>query len=403
MYSKTAHSLICRRAMSSLLRERESAIMPPESAAGLQRFVRRTQLNSHEYRTNFRQLDCDVISALVSDEACQVTSQMSKVYLSLINAPAELWERDGVLRFTGCEEGEKCKTAWEQLVEIVGVASATARKALAWMSEQAVIGYHAGKNGVGIRIFINRASSSIGRRAPQAGQKILSLVPASSHRSRTSANEAAFNDSFAVREVSDTDFNSRAPENGAEDKMVVKTSPEPNPELDTHGVKNSDSEGREVETPEPKVAGMLSINEIVQRLKSELEPSLQSAAQQAARREHERTREWLENRGLPKAARVAQREAYNVLRNHGVINAANERVRADLEVGRNHSTVEAKLLSEGEIKELAEMCIAMLETHGQAIDTTLAEISSEAGGCLLPEDAPKVRALAENMLQESKR
>jgi hypothetical protein len=49
------------------------------------------------------------------------------------------------------------------------------------------------------------------------------------------------------------------------------------------------------------------------------------------------------------------------------------------------------------------MCIAMLETHGQSIDTTLSDISSEAGRCLLPEDAPKVRALAENMVQESKR
>lgn len=185
--------------------------------------------------------------------------------------------------------------------------------------------------------------------------------------------------------------------------MVDKTSPEPLTELDTTGVKNSDPEGREVETPESNVAGMVSINEIVRRLKSELEPSLQSAAQQAARREHKRTREWLENRGLPKAARVAQREAYNVLRNHGVINAANERARADLEVGRNHSTVEAKPLSEGEIKELAEMCIAMLETHRQAIDTTLAEISSEAGGCLLPEDAPRVRDLAKIIFQESKR
>jgi hypothetical protein len=43
----------------------------------------------------------------------------------------------------------------------------------------------------------------------------------------------------------------------------------------------------------------------------------------------------------------------------------------------------------------------VLETHGQAIDTTLSEISSEAGGRLLPEDAPKVRALAESMIHES--
>jgi hypothetical protein len=370
------------------------------SAAQVPRFVRRTQLGSQEYRTNFRQLDCDVISTLVSDEACRVTSQMSKIYLSLVNAPVEMWERDGVLRFTGCEDGEKWKTAWEQLVELVGVASATARKALAWMSEQAIIGYHAGKNGVGIRIFINRASSSIGRRAPQACQKNLSLVPASSHYSRTSANEAAFNDTYGVREVSDTDFNSRAPKNGAEDKMVVKTSPEPQPEQDTRGKSILGPEEREVGFRESNLNSVLSINEIVRRLKSELESSLQTVARQAARQEHERTREWLENRGLPKAARVAQREAYNVLRNHGVINAASERARADLEVGRTNYAMEAKPLTEGEIKELAEMCVAMFKIHGQAIDTTLSDMSSEAGGCLLPEDAPRVRVLANGMLQE---
>jgi hypothetical protein len=363
------------------------------------RFVRRTRLNPHEYHRNFHKLDEEVIAAVTSREADQVTPLMSKIYLRLVNAPTKYWEREGVLRFEAeCRESRQVK-AWVVLCEILGVASATASKAVQWMHDQGILGYFSGKNGVGIRIFLNRAASSIGTRS---GKKILEFSPASSRDGRASRNEPAFNDSFAVRdEVSDTDFNSRAPKDGAEKKMVDKTSPAPNPELDALGVKNSDPKGREVETPESNVTGMLSINEIVRRLKSELEPSLQTAAQQAARREHERTREWLENRGLPKAARVAQRETYNVLRNHGVISAANERARADLEVGRNHSTVEAKLLSEGEIMELAEMCIAMLETHGQTIDTTLSEISSEVGGCLLPEDAPRVRELADRMLQES--
>lgn len=367
-------------------------------ALSTQRFVRRTQLGPNEYRKNFHQIDRDVMAVITSMEADQVTPLMSKIYLRLVNAPTGYWEREGVLRFEAeCREGRQVK-AWMVLCELVGVASATASKAVQWMHDQGIIGYFAGKNGVGIRIFLNRAADSIGTRA---SKKILQFAPASNRERRASQNEPAFNDTYGVLENSDTDFNSCAPKDGAEKKMVGKTSPEPNPELDMHEVKNSDSERREVETPESKVAGMLSIDEIVRRLKSELEPSLQTAAQQAARREHERTREWLENRGLPKAARVAQREAYNVLRNHGVISAANERARADLEVGRNHFTVEAKLLSEGEIKELAEMCIAMLETHGQTIDTTLSEISSETGGCLLPEDAPRVRDLADKMIQES--
>jgi hypothetical protein len=363
------------------------------------RFIRKTELAPSEYRKNFQQIDRDVIEVVTSREADRVTPLMSKIYLRLTTAPVGYWEREGVLRFEAGmrEEGRQVK-AWGALCELLGVASATASKALQWMHDQGIIGYFAGKNGVGIRIFLNRATNSIGVRA---GKKILEFPPASRAESRASRNEAAFNDTYGVREVLDTDFNPCAPKDGAEKKMVGKTSPEPQTRPDTGRDSTAGLERREVDDPKSRTANALSINEIVQRLKAELEPTLQQAANQAARREHERTREWLENRGLPKAARVAQREAYNVLRNHGVINSANERVRVDLEVGRNNYMAEAKPLSEGEMKELAEICIAMLETHGQAIDTTLADLSSEAGGCLLPEDAPKVRDLAESMIQES--
>ena len=83
--------------------------------------------------------------------------------------------------------------------------------------------------------------------------------------------------------------------------------------------------------------------EIVSRLKRELGPSLDSAAKRAAAQEHERTRVWLESRGLPKAARVAQREAYNVLRQHGLIgrsrgNAAGDAGRSELSAHAAEST-----------------------------------------------------------------
>jgi hypothetical protein len=367
------------------------------------RFIRKTQLAPNEYRKNFHQIDNDILLAITSPEADRITPLMSKIYLRLTTVSAQYWERDGVLRFEAeWREGKHVK-AWSVLCEILGVASATASKALTWMHDVGVIGYFSGKNGVGLRIFLNRAVNSVGSRANQGSKKILPFAPASNNCSLASRNEAAFNDSFAVLENSDSDFNSYAPNNGADKKRVDKTFPEPQLELNKAEAVQSGPEGREVRTPVPGIVGALSISEIVLRLKSELEPSLQQAARQAAKQEHERTREWLEKRGLPKAARVAQREAYNVLRNHGVIQASNERARADLEVGRNHYAVEAQPLTEGEIKELAEMCIAMLETHGQSIELTLAEISSEAGGCLLPDDAPKVRDFAAGLLQESKR
>src|SRR5947209_18635377 len=108
-------------------------------------------------------------------------------------------------------------TAWIELRELLGVASAIASTAPAWMHEVGIIGYFAGKNGVGIRIFINRATSSVGTRAPQS-KKILAFSPASSGVRHASANEMPFNDSFAVPEVSDTDINSSAPKNGADNE-----------------------------------------------------------------------------------------------------------------------------------------------------------------------------------------
>jgi hypothetical protein len=368
------------------------------------RFIRKTVLNPGEYRKNFQQIDREVIEVITSREADRVTPLMSKIYLRLTTAPACYWEREGVLRFeAGIREDGKQVRAWGALCELVGVASATASKALAWMHEVGVIGYFAGKNGVGIRIFLNRAVSSIGARQGTGSKKILEFSPASPGGARTSPNEAAFNDSYAVREALDKEFNSRAPENGAADKtMVGKTSPEPPTEQISNEVLSTRPERREVAPPEIRQAPVLNISEIVRQLKFELEPSLQEAARSAARAEHERTREWLENRGLPKAARVAQREAYNVLRNHGAISAANERARVVLEVCQGHDALEPKPLSSQEIHELAEMCVAMLDTQGQSIDATLAEISTEAGGCLLPEDAPKVRDLAERMAQESR-
>ena len=57
------------------------------------------------------------------------------------------------------------------------------------------------------------------------------------------------------------------------------------------------------------------------------------------------------------------------------------------------------MLSPEEILETAETCVALLETQGKSIDVTLSEISSE-GGWLLPEDAPRVREVAQTLLRE---
>lgn len=356
------------------------------------RFVRRTRLGPNEYRKNFRQIDGDVIEAVTSPEADRVTPLMSKVYLRLVHAPARYWEREGVLRFESELRDEGHVTAWEALCEAVGVASATARKALLWMHGQGIIGYFAGKNGVGIRVFLNRATSSIGSRA---GQKILEFRRTSSGEARTSAGEAAFSDSFADLEVSDSDLNPRAPKNGAEQTEVVAKPPDPHPVRPRHSPQSVGMEN--VPSPQTALWVEVPVEEIVSRLKHELEPSLQSAARRAAAQEHERTREWLESRGLPKAARVAQREAYHVLRKYGVIKDAIQSSGAN--VGRSIPVeFERQSLSEVEVEELAQACVAMQEAQGKSAEVTLSEMSTAAGGFLLPEDEPRVRQKVKSLI-----
>ncbi|MCA1616956.1 MAG: hypothetical protein LC800_23315 [Acidobacteria bacterium] len=322
MYPKTEFILHNRHITVELL-IKEGLIMLAE-AQNNYRFVRKTQLAPGEYRKNFHQIDREVMAVISSAEADQVTPLMSKIYLRLVNAPERFWERDGVLRIEAEVREEKVVKAWAVLCELVGVASATASKAVQWMHEQGIIGYFSGKNGVGLRIFLNRAVSSIGVRQIPAGKKILAFPPASSERAHGSANEPAFNDSYAVRETSDTDINSRAPKNGADTNQVGdKTSAPAIPPVGDSQV--TEKKGGEVGPAETGAPAAIPVEEIVRRLRSELEPSLNRAAAQAAKLEHERTREWLERHGIPKATRVAQREAYNVLRSHGVINAKAER------------------------------------------------------------------------------
>jgi hypothetical protein len=372
------------------------------------RFVRRTTLGANEYRKNFRQVDAEAIAAVTSGEADRVTPLMSKIYLRLVSAPAEFWEREGVLYFGPGEEAGRPVKASKMLYGVLGVASATAHKALAWMHEEGIIGYSSGKNGAGIRIFLNRAASSIGVRDSSAGKKILPFTRGSNGAARGSSVEPAFKDSFAVqRDFSDQDLNPHAPKNGADTKPVGKKVLDPPSPPAPRVSSPNPGEGREVDSSSRR-SGVASVDDILYRLKRELEPCVTAAATRAAAqtasREIARTREWFETKALPKAVRVAQHETYGLLRKHGIVDERARRARADLEVGRSmgdfYAPPDTHRLSPEEIREMAETCVALLETQGKSIDVTLSEISSEGGGWLLPEDVPQVREVAAALLRE---
>jgi hypothetical protein len=212
--------------------------------------------------------------------------------------------------------------------------------------------------------------------------------------SRASTDEAAFSDSFADLEVSDTDKNPRAPKSGAEQIGAVKIAPDPTSKH--FGVSPQTVVMGNVSPAQTVIRMETPIEEIESRIRRELEPLLQSAARHAAAQEHERTCEWLESKGLPKAARVAQREAYNILRKYGVIKDTTQSSSAC--GGRSHAVHEHQPLSHDEVEELVQACVAMLEVKGQSIELTLSAMSTEVGGFLLPEDAPRVRDRANALL-----
>jgi hypothetical protein len=362
------------------------------------KFLRKTTLRDTEVNKNFRMLDDDVAEAITSAAADEVTPLMSKVYTRLLLTPAEWREGERVLRFAGQEREGKWVTAWEQLRRHLCVSSETASKALRWMHGQGIIGYYSGKNGVGIRIFLNRAANSVAQRREVRTQKILSLAPASGGRPRTSPGETPFNDSFAVSEVLETDINPHAPKNGAETQPSLEKRLEKSSRPSVAIPRSSADENLSSHASPPEIP----VERIVSRLWSEVGPALQRMARQAASSEHERTREWLESKGLPKAARVAQRETYEVLRRQGLLREAPRSSHA--EVGRGGFVPSApRPLPEGEVLELAEACVALYEAKGQPVELTLSEMNVASGGFLLPEDASRVLEKVDFLLAADRR
>lgn len=349
------------------------------------RFVRRTQLAPTEYRKNFQQIDREIIETVTSVEADRVTPLMSKIYLRMVNAPSKYFERDGVLRFTAEERDGKPLKAWLVLCEALGVSGATANKALAWLHQQGIIGYFAGKNGVGIRIFLNRASSSIGK-------KILPFRAASSDVHPASPGEAAFIDSFAVLESLEKDTPRRAQRSGVADNVDFEISSTP-----------TERPGMLSPTPDQtksvsKREGNAPPHQGFMRQEVSAAAVLRGVVESRIAAERENLRDWLETRGLPKVARVVQREVLDTLRRNGLLKEVRQtkpRVEnADRETHNNTS----RRLSPPEITELAAACVSLFEVQGRPVERTISEMAADRGGFVLGEDLSAIEQAARDMI-----
>src|SRR5205085_11467590 len=189
-------------------------------------------------------------------------------------------------------------TAWQVLCRLLGVSSSTANKAIKWLHETGIIGYFSAKNGVGLRIFLNRASSSIGIKPQAATKKILPFTPASSGAVRASLNEVGFNGSFHDQEILDSDFIPRSPDGGADQPPLNQANIQ-QPRI-TDGRANTSLTSNVGQLGGQGISRQELAGDILALLRVELEPSLQAAAARAASREHEKMRQWLETAGLPK-------------------------------------------------------------------------------------------------------
>jgi len=353
--------------------------MSATAAQHAPRFVRRTTLAENEYRVNFKQIDNDVIKALISPEAREVTPMMSTIYLSLLASPPPCWEREGALHFVGEDRGDERLTAWEQMREIAGVSNSTLSKALDWMRKLGVIGYDARANGVGIRVFFNRASSSIrpgirpgavsGQARPE--QKILRLVPTPSGGAPTPTDGAPFKENSSENNRENYFPRAFAREERAPDEaQPVFAAPGANQASSPSNLQITANQTSSHIGVDATLVGALT-----RQIASDLRPEIA----EAVKRETDNTREWFLKYGLPKATRVAQRETYDLLRSQGLIAKKSDSGnvgRYDEAKGKGREGKSEMEERGREGKSEIERVIAFLAQTGEALDQVAKEANT---------------------------
>lgn len=376
------------------------------------RVVRRTFLHAHEKRTNFTPIDNDILEAVCSDEASKVTDKMSKIYLRLlrIRRGSPFFQSEGVVCFPGEQRAGKWLTGFDQMVEYLGVAPATARKALDWMKQKAIIGYVCPK-GYPTRIWLNHAATSIAARVGAGEGSRLRLVQGGTAPDETTFFHGGTDFVPAFKEETQhEDFSgsteSHAPDGAADNPPQRKFVPTATnaPRSTDSSIKSADTENLsagssessavswrgisgESLVPDTLLSELGRITATVARLDRKLSSVLPDCAA-AVRAEVDdqmelhfrRIRQYVQERAIPQAARVGQLEAYKILRNTKQV-ATKASSTSGLYVGSSQSaattrdaaapTGRPERLTREAALELAEFIWAENGRAGGAIEQTL--------------------------------
>jgi hypothetical protein len=365
------------------------------------RVVRRVFLYPHEKRTNFTPVDNDILRAVSSDEAARVTDKMSKIYLRLlqIRRDSPFCQSDGVVCFPGEEKAGQWVTAFDQMVAYLGVAPATARKALEWLKQKGIIGYVCPK-GYPVRIWLNRAASSIAPREGAEGRHLRAVpspdtpAPGASALDTNadapffydeSASVPAFKESHG-HEESFSSVNPRALVSAAESAPpgkpaapTAQAAPRPNNPAGS-GISGERADGSGALTEVKRLSTLMAE---IERKVSGILPACASAVRAEVDDQLEfqfrKIRQFLHDKAVPQAARTGQQEAYKILRRFGAV-AAESRTKSAVYTGASdtpaaaqpaaHHAHQTRLTREAAL-ELAESIWRENERTGGAIEQTL--------------------------------
>lgn len=325
------------------------------------RVVRRSFLYPHEKRTNFTPIDNDFLRAVSSDEAAKVTDKMAKIYLRLVQIKRDspFYQSDGALCFSGEERNGQWITGFDQLVQFLGVAPATARKALEWMKAKGIIGYVCPK-GYPARIWLNHATTSV--------------------TSRQNAN-----DNFSETKIGTSFFCAESTavpafkeEHAHEDNLSNTNSRTLISAAASHHTQNNISQTAKPELSSNLRGGILGENDLhhgnneikkLTRIVGELERKVSKILPDCAlavraevddqmELQFNKMRRYIAEKALPQAARTGQQEAYKILRRYGAV-ASEAQQRQGVYVGSSKNAtdtrqVKTSLLTQERASEIAE-------------------------------------------------